>query len=298
MSAQQPIETWDDGIDLRFYVDVLSRFKWLIAGVTAAAIAVAAFLSYVVLSPSYESSVVVALPAAGGEAGLGMTPLGYEEFAVSDAVLGAVRQNLGFDQNPGQLPGSYDVQLRQDGGLLLITASAGTAEESFQLANQWVSGFNEKVLTLLEGQLGRQQAALNQALAELLGELENAKETLATMDQETSLSLMGSRLSRMEQELVRDEGRLHELTTNLIPTDDAKVSFLQESLASQPQTLSGTLGGVTLPEEGAGAGVVSSNVTLLNPVYLQLSQDLAVTRTRLVTNQSEADNLRQRIPST
>ena len=109
---------------------------------------------------------------------------------------------------------------------------------------------------------------------------------------------MGSRLSSLERELVRDEAQLRQLTTNLIPTDEAKLSFLEDSLDSAPQILGATQGSVALPEGSPGAGVLSNEVTVLNPVYLLMSQDLTATRTRLVTNRLEAEHLSQRIPST
>ena len=299
MATQQPIETVDEGIDLRSFIDTAIRFKWLVMGLPAAAITFAGLFSFVV-SPSYESSVIVALPAAGGETGLGMTPSAYEEFALSESVMHVVRQNLGLDPNPG---GRYDVQLREDqlredAGLLVVTASAGSAEGSFRLASEWVGAFYEQTLALLIEQLATQQAAAEQASGELLGELAIAEDALDAVDRKASLSLLGSRLSRMEQELVADEGRLQQLTTNLIPIDEARLIFLQDSLALEPPTLGRSEGDVTLPAGSTGAGVTTNDVTTLNPVYLQLSQDVTATRTRLVTNRLGVDILRQSIPST
>ena len=297
MTTQQPIETVDDGIDLRSFIDTVIQFKWLIVGLTAAAVTFVGFFSFA-QSPSYESSVIVALPDAVGEAGLGLTPPAYEEFALSASVLDTVRQNLGLDPNPGQLPGRYDGQLRQDAGLLVVTASAERAEESFRLASAWVDAFHEQTLALLVQQLAAQRAGVEQASGELLGELATAQEALDAVDRKASLSLLGSRLSSAQQELVGGEGRLQRLTTNLIPVDEARLIFLEDSLASEPRTLGEVEGNVTLPVGSTGAGVTTSDVTILNPVYLQLNQDLMGTRTRLVTNRVEADILRQGIPST
>ena len=297
MATQQPIETVDEGIDLRSFIDTAIRFKWLVMGLPAAAITFVGLFSFVV-SPSYESSVIVALPAARGEAGLGLTPEAYEEFALNDSVIDTVRQNLGLDPNPGHLLGRLDAQLRKDAGLLVVTASTETGEQSFRLAGWWVDAFYEQTLALLVEQLATQRAGVEQASGELLGELAIAEDALDAVDRKASLSLMEFRLSGTEQELVGDEGRLQQLTTNLIPIDEARLIFLQDSLASEQQTLGGVEGQVTLPTGSTGAGVTTNDVTILNPVYLQLSQDLMGTRTRLVTYRVEVDILRQSIPST
>jgi uncharacterized protein involved in exopolysaccharide biosynthesis len=296
MTAQQPVETWDTELDFRSYFDALARYKWLVIGITVLAVAFAALVSFM-QSPSYESSIVVGLPAAQGQAGLGLSLPGYAEFAISEPVVNAALLN------PDPLSGSYKAELRREGieaqdELLVITASASTPAEALSLAEHWVVAFDGQVLTLLEEQLARQKAASELASAQLTGELTEAENRLDAMDQRTSLSLMGSRLSSLERELIRGEEQLRQLTTDLIPTGDGTLSYLEDALDSAPQVLSATQGSVSLPEGSTGAGVLSNNVTALNPVYLLLSQDLTTTRTRLVTNRLKAELLSQRIPTT
>ena len=193
MTTQQPVDTFDGELDLRSYLDVLIRYKWLVIGMTAAVVALGALVSFM-QAPSYESSVVVALPAAQGEAGLGLNPSGYEEFAISEAVVKNARKSLGWNLNDRSRSGEYNVLLREEGmegqdALLVVTASANTPVDSLSLAQEWVYAFDNEVLALLEGQLARQQAASELASARLTGELADGENLLAAMDQQTSLSL-------------------------------------------------------------------------------------------------------------
>ncbi len=92
MTTQQPDQTWDEGVDLRAAIDALFRRRWLILALVILAIGVAGVLSYMVLPPTYKSSVVVTLPAAGGTDRLGLTPSEYKEFAASNPVLAVAQQ--------------------------------------------------------------------------------------------------------------------------------------------------------------------------------------------------------------
>ena len=321
MSTQQPTPPWDDGIGLRVYVDVLVHQKWLILALIAGAVLITGLINYLVLPPVYQSSVVVTLPTADGQNGLGMTPQAYEQFATSKSVKAAVRQELNIDPIFSRIPTQYTLQLNTESRLLTVTAAGQTADDALRLARLWVKAFYEQVQVSIQQQLAEQKDNTEQAVAILLSELTAAEETLSTFDQETPLSLREARLTSLAEELVGRSGqtvgkaaanneenvgspdrfgaeqRLSQLTSVAIPVDEERLAFLEGALAREPETLSGTDGTVTLPGGDSGAGVTSSNVTILNPVYLQLSQDVVTTRTRLVTNLAEADVLRERIPS-
>jgi hypothetical protein len=336
MTTPESADVFDDEFDLRSYLDRLVRYKWLVTGTAAAFIVLGALVSF--LQPaSYESTVVVSLPAAQGECeflgpmaptverlpsltssgrspsicvGLGLQPSAYKEFANNAPVMNKVGENLGLQVNTQPLPGSYEVQLKyhptsfdgisfMDEGFLVVIASANTPVDSFSLAQEWPYAFDSEVITLLEGQLARKQAASEQVATQISHELADAENLLGAMDQQVSLSLLESQLSSLERGLVSDEEQLRRLTTNLIPTDEAKLSFLVDSLGSTLQTLGPTQGmSVILSEGSPGTGVPSNDVTVLNPVYLLLSEDLATTRTQLFTNRLEAEHLDKRIPVT
>ena len=291
MTSQPTSVPWEEGSDLHTYVAIIVRHKRLIAGLIAVALAIATVLSYVVLPPSYESSVVLSLPRDDGANGLGMVTQGYKVLAESSPVTERLKQKLGLLA----LRGSFNISLDSNLRLLTVTASARTAEEAKQLASAWVDAFHGEALTFIEGQLTAQKTAAQQDMENLLSRLTKAEDRLASFNKQNPISLMEAQLSSMERELVNSEQSLRELTTTSIPIDEARQAFLESALAKEPRTLAGQQGNVSVPTGSAGAGVTSSDVTILNPVYLNLSQDLATTRTRLVANRREAETLQGHI---
>ena len=297
MITQQPSQTGDDEGDFRLHIDVLIQQKWLILGLIFVSVVVTGILSYVVLPSTYESSVVVSLPPADGTDGMGMTGEGYREFAISDAVKSALRQKFGPNPTSDPLPGRYDAQLDQNAKLLTVTATARTSNEVSQLANLWVEAFRQQTQAFIEQQLAIQKDAAQLAVENLLTNLTGTEDAFAQFDRGNPISLMEARLSTLEEEMVGIEARLRELTRSSVPIDVARLAFLGDALSKEPETLSGSPGIVGLPEQGSGASVTASDIIVLNPVYLRLSQDLAETRTRLGTNQKELELLDDRISS-
>ena len=303
MITQHPSQTGDDEGDFRLHIDVLVRQKWLILALVVVSVVIAGIFSYIILPSTYESTVVVSLPPASGTDGLGMTGKGYREFAISDAVEIALRQKFGPNPTSDPLPGRYDARLDQNAKLLTVTATARTSDEVSQLAKLWVEAFRQQTQAFIQQQLDIQKASAQLAVENLLTNLNNAEDALDQFDRGTPISLMEARLSTLEEEMVGGErlvgieARLRELTRSSIPTDEARLAFLEGALGMEPEALAGSPGIVGIPELGSGAGVTATDIIILNPVYLQLSQDLAETRTRLVTNQKELELLDDRIAS-
>ncbi len=312
MSAQQPVQGWEDGIGLRAYVEVIVKYKWLVLASLAVAVAVATVVNYFVLSPTYVSSVVVEFPEADGSGGLGLTSQGYREFAISGSVVDAVFQKHASNPDSDAVSGILSLLVGSDSGLVTVTASAQTADAAVELVSDWVGVFSQQTLALLEVQMDAQIAVATMALNELLVGLTNNENALAEFDRVSPLSLfepqlltigddfvtIGSRLDAFENDLIVREQRLRELTLFSIPTDETRLEILVAAIEVEPKTLSDQPGVVVLPGgNGSGAGVTSSEVTILNPVYLQISEQLVLTRIRVGTNRREAEILQGQIAS-
>ena len=318
MSTQQPVHRWEDGIDLRQYLEAIVRYKWLVLMTIVVAVAVATIVNFLVLSPTYRSSIVVSLPSADGSDGLGLTPQGYMAFAISGLVVDAVRQQVGSNPDPGAASGTFALESEPSSGLVTITASAQTADAAVGLARVWADVFRQQTLALLQAQLDTQIAVADVTLNERLVELTDSEDALADFARISPLSLtepmlvstedgivvVGSRLavaenlSVTETDLVTREQRLRELLLFSIPTDETRQEILEAALELESPTLNDQPGVVVLSGGGdSGAGVTSSEVTILNPVYLQLSEDLALTRIRVGTNRRETEILRSQIVS-
>jgi len=167
-----------------------------------------------------------------------------------------------------------------------VAALAGAPELTVEYCNAWLEAFDREVLLFMEEKLTREKSLAAQVLMQRTEELAQAEEELGAFDRNNPISLKENELRVLENELVQGEQTLRELQMT-IPTDEARLKFLEETLAKEKETLTGNVGGTVYPDSSA-AGVTSANVTILNPVYLNISQDLATTRARLVANQEKA----------
>lgn len=286
-------------IDLWELIFVLrKRFK-VVAASFLLAVIIAAFVSFFILPPVYESSVVVSFPEIER---VGTTVDGYNELAQSHPVFLNVKNLLGFGKDIEALRSHYEFQLTKikrndetESGLLTVTALTKTPELSLQYCNAWLESFYKQTLLFMQRKLEREKNLAVEVLNQRTQELTEAEEALGAFDRKNPISLKEAELKVIEDELVQGEKRLRELQMTLL-TDQARLEFLEGTLAKERETLDKSAGGTVLPSSSA-AGVTSTNVTILNPVYLNISQDLAATRTRLVTNRKEIESLKEHIAS-
>lgn len=279
---------WDDEIDLRQLVETLLRHKWVIVGLVVAATAVAGIYSYFILPPRYEAVMTVALPAADGADGVGMSAAAYDAFAGSNRVLSAVLARSGLDLTPRQLSDRLQRSVNANERLLTVTASAQTAGEAHRLTLMWRDAFEAEVRAYVREQL-------DEALDAALRELERAREALSraeaalvAFDRETPLGLLSARLARLETELAAAETELQRLQNVTIPLESVRVQLLEDMLAAEPglASTSAYVDGLTRPLAHDPAGVAAP----LHP-----AAELASARARLETNQQAAELLQRRI---
>ena len=301
----------DDDFDLLAYLRTLVCYKWPILAFVAVSVVTAGIVSYAWWPPTYESLVVVSLPAADGKSGVGLSPQDYAGLASSPAVLALARDLQGSDETIASRSGGYDVQLDERSRLLTVSAAARTPEQAFQLANRWKAAFDIEIRELLQRQVERDKAAQRLEEEGLLRDLSEAEDALAAFDKEALLPLMEGRLSGMIQQLtgVSDgpgqptgvqlgfENQIRHLVLVAIPRNEAKLAFLEEAIVEEPRTLGGTPEDLGSAENSSGDGITVNEVTILNPVYLQLSQELVDTRVTLVADRREASVLQEHIPS-
>jgi|GEM_PF-3571275 len=292
--APVPIQAWDDEIDLRQLIESLWRRRWLVLGLVVAAVVAAGVISYAVLPPRYESSVKLDIAARGPEE-LKFDPAVYEALATSQRVLEAIIQLGSLDKTPAELQEAITVRFNRDTRLLTITASAQSPYEAQQLARLSFEALKGELINHAEERLGQLLTAVERDLQEWESVYEAAREALDTFDSNVNLSFLEARLARLQGALVEAEARLRDLTQNTIPADEARLEALERALSAQPEVLGENGQRVVVPSGDSPAGVTAADVTMLNPVYLQLNQDLVATRTRLATNRRAAERLQEQL---
>lgn len=272
----EEIDLWE------LFMVLIKRFK-LIAALFLVAVITAVIFNFFIFSPVYESSLVLALPSGGR---VGTNADGYLELAQSPATFRRIKDTLGFAENVEILRQHFKVELQRkvENGrtiseFIKVAASAGVPELTVEYCNAWLEAFDREVLLFMEEKLTREKSLAAQVLKQRTEELAQAEEELGAFDRNNPISLKENELRVLENELVQGEQTLRELQMT-IPTDEARLKFLEETLAKEKETLTGNVGGTVYPDSSA-AGVTSANVTILNPVYLNISQDLATTRARL-----------------
>ena len=275
----EEIDLWE------LFMVLIKRFK-LIAALFLVAVITAVIFNFFIFSPVYQSSLVLALPSGGK---VGTNADGYLELAQSPATFRRIKDTLGFAENVEILRQHFKVELQrrvENEEFIKVAASAGVPELTVEYCNTWLEAFDQEVLLFMEEKLTREKSLAAQVLKQRTEELAQAEEELGAFDRNNPISLKENELRVLENELVQGEQTLRELQMT-IPTDEARLKFLEETLAKEKETLTGNVGGTVYPDSSA-AGVTSANVTILNPVYLNISQDLATTRARLVANQEKA----------
>lgn len=285
-----PVQAWEDEIDLRQLIESIWRRRWFIASLVIAAVAATGVLSYFVLPPRYESSITVDLLVPQATE-LGLNPAVFEALATSNRVLEAMVQ-LGFlDMTPDRVRGSIAVSLSKDSRLLTVTTRAQSASQAQQLAVLWYEAFRQEAGAYAQERVAQRLDVAEAELAARESMYSAARDALNAFDSTVMLPVMEARLESLQAELVEAEERLRTLTQSTIPADEARLQAIQLALAEQPQVLGASSHVMVVPAVDSGAGVTTSDVTMLNPVYLQLSQDLASTQARLVTNRRSAELL-------
>lgn len=292
--AESPM--WDDEIDLRQLIETLLDRKWMITGIIALSVLIAAVFSYFILPPRYEASAVVALPAANTDQIIGMSAKAYEAFALNERVLGAMILHGDLDISSRQVHDRLKISLDSQSRLFTVTAHAEEGAEAHHLVHLWLMAFQEQLTDYARDFVTTRlsHAESNVRLAE--SEVNRTAMELEQFIRDSELLIKEARLKRWQDSLISIESRLHELKEQLIPAAEGRVAHLETALASVAPTLdSETTTAIFPSNRNTTVGVTATDVVVLNPVHLELSQELARTRTRLVDYEQEATLLQSRL---
>ena len=125
---------YDEVIDLRELVTALWSQRRVIASAMLIAFIVAAVANYVI-TPTYESSMVVSVPDSAMNGVIAASPQLFKELAMSNAVLTKIAQHERFtSESPHVLGKRIQVQLNEESPrLLTVTATGSTPDSAYHL---------------------------------------------------------------------------------------------------------------------------------------------------------------------
>lgn len=284
-------DPWDDELDLRELIRVIVKRRGLIAGLIAVSVAIAAFLSFIVLPEVYQSEATLQLPVEVQATGSQYSLDALAAMGTSPALFGRLAERLpGSD--PAQLARAVNVSLEGQARLLRVRAEAGTGPEAHALLTAWTDEFIRTVSESLE-QVAREHLAVAESELEARrAELEAAQEALTAFQASHAVSLVQAQLADLESELLRATERIRQLELYTLPADRDRLAYLEAELARHPQTLDvdSTQSAVVVPL-GQDQHISVEGGAVLNPTYLHLQQALVETSERLMVNLSQLERL-------
>jgi capsular polysaccharide biosynthesis protein len=307
--ATQPSTLPDDDTDIHDYVRVLIHAKWAIAGFVLLAVAAMAVVSYALLPERYQATTRMELPTellmANETAGLGFSLETLERIATS----GEVRDRLAAVGLSGA-----SLSAGASSELFDLTVSSASAQHAVDVATAWSGFFRDELSRLVVNQRDQRLRFEMVVMGERIVALEAAEDALAAFDLGTDIFLLESELAQLKWELVGNiignigwkesavvppergslEQRLRQLVSIGIPLDQERERFLRIALGEEAEFLNAPAISLGVPELGR-SGVITNEVILFNPVYLELSTDLVQTTVRLASNRREAELLREQI---
>lgn len=317
----------DDEIDLRVYAELLWRARYVIVGVTLGAALVAFVLSRFFLPKVYEASALVVVespvtldrgqvamrlrpdgalvldeqPVAPVQV-VSLTPAGYQEIVESDAFRTLLRQQIA---NPSSGLSQPDLTLRArvvpQTSILELTVEASRPDWAAEWVNQAAALLLKEAEQLNEARMSRALELLERQLEQSRKALEDAQARLQTfIEQGPPVERLRNEQSVKLKIMGDFEAKIASLNTALA-SETKKLESLRARLAQQPRTV--TLRRALLPyssgvptADGSRAAAPAQGVTQLqyeelNPVYVQLQEQVATQEATVAALNAEKQSL-------
>lgn len=197
-TEQHSLQTWDDEIDLREYIEILWRGKWIIISMVLIAALVAWFGGHIFLSPTYDATATLLIMPPTYQTSIEPKPLAleiYRDLALTPAIATQVIEKLNLtDQDGGRLPATalldrVNIEVstpeqnrrgtEQVASVLKLKVSWSNPVKARDIANTWAEIFMEnasnirksesdEVARVILQQFDATQQALQEAENELL----------------------------------------------------------------------------------------------------------------------------------
>lgn len=312
-------------INLRDYIEVLLKGKWIVAIITLIAVLTSAFVSFFVLEPVYEAraAIMVKQPdigAAGQEqkdlvrlvSEMGIYPrMGLETYRSqvrNSEVLSNVKYRLNLGMSIHDLRESIDTEVIKDSNLIRITVRSSDPDRAATIANVLVEEYMKFIDKLNVEQISRARAVLSEQAAvekknleQALSDLKSLAMTARSADEirreiealTALLTTYKSRMKEAEVEMAAISARIAEAKEQLASTPDVIATekslledpYLQEIVSESTGERATRLAGLKFTSEE------------LNPVASTLKERLAENEIELSGLKGTVGKLKQAVSS-
>jgi len=297
----------EETIDLREYLRVLKKWRWVIVLITFLAMLTSAFFSYFVLPPVYEAKTVLLVTQAApsqqvyrqqGEGLQGvvdilsrlpqMTMNTYVGQLTSDSVLDKVIDALKLDRSiytANSLAKMIEARNIKDTNLIEVKVSHTNAKLATDIANT----LNREFLNFLSENNKEQ---MSKSVEFLVQQSDNVKRDLEKAQNELKKFEAQPRgVTLLEQELATKSGDLMKYQSTLSQTQ-MEVDLLQAGIAELTARLKTTPRTVVYEDNTKDKPAKREEI---NPLYLSLEQSLSQKLVSLAEKQAQLNSLAKTI---
>lgn len=307
-------------LELRDYIEVLLRQKWIIILVFLVAAISAGVGAIYLVKPVYQASALLMISKPGYQVEFEpkiKTPIPleisletYKNLIRSADLERKVIQKLGLDQPPDELTiealdKMISVEAVSKTDLIRISIKSGVPGKAKEIVNTWIALFIEE-----NKDLGLRETKEAQSFIE--NQLEISEQNLFTAEEELKKFNEGSRISILKEEIadkigriINSEGILADLKV-LVKGKEAELNQAKNQLAEQPETIVLTksmyddasfnqLISELTPEKALLLKNLRFESEELNPLYIVLSSRVVNVKIDLDRYQSEATQLTENV---
>lgn len=279
-----------DSIDLRVYLKILHKWKWLIVGITLLAMLTSGVLSFLVLSPVYQSKTVIMVkqyqdPKTADNKQQQddlqsvvnsisrlpqMTIKTYVDQIQNEALLRNIIEILKLDKTiytPESLANLIDVKAVPDTNLIELVVKNNDPNLAAQLANTLADKFLEFVGSANQKQLSLSADFLTKQLTDKNNELTQAANKLNKYrNEDRNVAYLEQEVQNKHQNLASNQSQLLKAESDYQQTLVGK-TVAEEKLSNVPVKIS-----IKKIDVETGKPVETEEI---NPAYAELTQLLA-----------------------
>ncbi|GFN23700.1 GumC family protein [Thermanaeromonas sp. C210] len=297
-------------IDLRRYLGILVKWKWLVAAVTVLAVATTGILSFFVLPPVYEARALLLVTQEEERHSVSpsqdslestmqvvsrlpeMTVNTYASQIKNEVVFSRVIERLGLDKNlysPSSLAGMVKVQAIKDTNLIEVRVQNTNSKLAADIANAICEEFSKFVSENTRQQMTKSVEFLQEQQAATSKDLAAAMEKLKKFQQEPrSVEYLTNEMNTLLDNLAKykTEADAAEIAAAQL---EAAISKLEVQLAETPPKIK--VQDVRPVLEDNGETAVPIEREEVNPAYTALQQEINNKKASLAEKRAQAAGL-------
>jgi len=309
-------------LELRDYIEVLLRQKWIIVLVFLVTAISAGVGALYLVKPVYQASALLMISKPGYQVELEpkiKTPIPleisietYKNLIRSADLERKVIKELGLDQPPDELTiealnNMVSVEAVSKTDLIRISIKSGVPGKAKKIVDTWLALFIEENKDLNLRETKEAQSFIENQLEISEQNLFAAEEELKKFNEESRISILEKEIADKIGRIISSEGRLTDLKV-LIKEKEAELNQAENQLAKQPETFVLTksmyddasfnqLASELTPKEALLLKNLRFESEELNPLYIALRSRVANLKIDLDRYQSEATQLTKNVNS-